>query len=82
MYTKIITNVYAMNSSKNARGIRGNQYSVRYTKKPIESAMSFSKTIKQGKGEKPSLQVDYEFTPFVVHHKKARNSLPNLFVEV
>ena len=80
-FIKLVPNYY-YNKESAKNGLLAYMFSLSYQKKEIVPQAVFLRDAKYGRVEVPVFQVNYEFSPITINHKKKRNSYARFIVDV
>jgi len=81
MYTKVVGNTYMVKGFKNYTGANAFQFSARYQKKEVLPMHSYLQHFQSGRAEFPAFQLNYEFSPINILHKRVYNSFSRFLVD-
>jgi len=79
-FVKLVPNYY-FNKENSKNGLLAYMFSLSYQTKEIVPLAIFLRDAKVGRVELPSFQVNYEFSPITINHRKKRNSIARFVVD-
>ena len=80
-FVKLVPNYY-YNKETSKNGLLAYMFSLSYQTKEIVPLGIFLRDAKVGRVELPSFQVNYEFSPITINHRKKSNSMARFVVDV